>query len=56
MVYSNFVEHGCILFKEFCMQSSGATVQWEEVVVTQSGFAVIDSSDKAKELTQRLPT
>jgi len=56
MVYSNFVEHGCILFKDFCMQSSGDAVQWGEVVCTQTGFAVMNANDKLENLQQRLPS
>jgi|LauGreDrversion4_2_1035121.scaffolds.fasta_scaffold10193_5 hypothetical protein len=33
MVYSNFIQHGCTLFRNYCMQ----TGNWEEVVVDSKG-------------------
>lgn len=54
MLFSNFVQHGCVLFRDYCFQRED-NVLWEEVVVNNKGNVVVmDRLGNSRDISARI--
>jgi len=55
LVYSNFVQNGCILFRDYCMQNQTSKYKLQEVVNENGKLVVRDDRGNKGTLQNRLP-